>query len=199
MTYEYDFFLSFPRSCSAGEWVVTHFYPLLQECFHDECQSPPKIYCFTEQDKARYWPQELENALARSKFLLAVFTPPYFFRSKWCQAEFATMKERERLLGWGSRQDSRSLIFPVLYSGADALPEGVNDIRGEYNLTQFGLPDKQFRDANGYMDFRERLRQMARELDSLRRHAPKWDASWPVIRPDDVEVLPLRPPTLPKL
>lgn len=199
MTYQYDFFLSFPRDCTAGDWVVKIFHPLLKECFRDECANLPKVYCFTSQSEAVYWPHELQNALMGSRFMISILTPPYFYESRWCRAEWETMKAREAAIGWGSIAEPRSLIFPIAYSGVNALPESVRQIRGEYDFSAYALPDEQFRNTAAYLDMRTKMRNLARKLDILRETAPTWNEKWPFKRPDEVPLMPTPPVSVPRL
>lgn len=192
MAYEYDFFISFSRDCSAGEWVVNHFEPVLQQSLDELAGRKISIYCYTNQPNAMTWPSEVMAALRKTRFLVSILTPPYFYSSVWCVAEWTTMLERQRLTGFGTEDNPASLIYPVIYSDGEHFPQAAKDIRWNVDFRDCAIPDKQFRDMAGYVDFRLKVRRLAAELLKMLNSEPDWDPSWPVHDPRAT------PPAVPK-
>jgi hypothetical protein len=96
--YEFDFLLSYPVHSGAGAWVRNHFFPVLKKEL-DIVGPPTTIFCWLENEIGVIWPVKLNRALARSRIMVAVLKPPYFYQSKWCPTEWHTMLEKNRLAG----------------------------------------------------------------------------------------------------
>ena len=106
--YQFDVFVSYRRSGpgNAATWVRNYFHRMLEDCLADEL-GRTAVFIDSEVETGAVWPPLLREALARSKILVAVWSPPYF-HSPWCLAEWRTMEARERALGGTAR-----LVYPV--------------------------------------------------------------------------------------
>lgn len=120
--YRFDVFLSYRRSGpgNAGAWVRDHFHEMLKDCLADELGSS-EVFLDLEAETGVRWPSLLRDVLARSKVLVAVWSPPYF-QSPWCLAEWRTMEARERALAGRTR-----LVYPLRYSGGDNFSEDARE------------------------------------------------------------------------
>ncbi|AXX31228.1 hypothetical protein APASM_3863 [Actinosynnema pretiosum subsp. pretiosum] len=128
--YQFDVFLSYRRSGqgNAAAWVRDHFHRMLVDCLADEL-GRTEVFIDLEVETGVEWPSLLRDALARSKVLVAVWSPPYF-HSPWCLAEWWTMEAGERALAGTTR-----LVYPLRYSDGELFPEEAKlrqhfDVRG---------------------------------------------------------------------
>jgi len=195
--YLYDIFLSFPRAGTTFDWVSNHFYPVLKKTLTDELGVGPAIYIYTEQETGVAWPENLANSLRRSRYMVAVWAPAYF-RSPWCLAELASMRQREYLLGMRTEANPRGLVYPVLYRDLESLPEQARQIfaGSKVSMSEWAYPDPVFRETAEYMKFFKAMRGIATELAGWLPSAPIWQPNWPVERPDPVPPPPLPLPRL---
>ncbi|WP_166664492.1 toll/interleukin-1 receptor domain-containing protein [Actinophytocola oryzae] len=180
--YEFDVFLSYSRKGSSGKWVHNHFLPKLRDCLTDEIGIVPKIFVDQEMDVGSVWPSRLEQELMRSKILVAIYSAQYF-QSDWCVAEWKSMAAREDLLGLASPDLTRGLIFPVLYSDSHNFPEFGLD-RMWHDMKGYDNPDPMFQQSLDWLEFHRRMRRIAVDVENMLLQVPKWQADWPVVRPD---------------
>jgi len=181
--YQYDVFLSYRRSGRGNvrNWVHNHFHPMLVDCLADECADEPTVFIDTEVEVGDHWPSRLEHTLSRSRLLVAVWSPQYF-RSAWCMAEWRTMTAREECLGFASVDDPGGLVCPVVFSDGRHFPDEAR-VRQVRSMKKWGYPRIGFRDAPGYDDLYDSVRDFAVELGERLEKAPPWTAGWPVERP----------------
>jgi hypothetical protein len=194
--YEYDVFLSYPVHSLAGEWVRNHFKGVLKEQLEAEAANP-KLFCWTENEVGVVWDEKLKRAHARSRIMVAVLTPPYFYSSAWCPVEWYTMTKREEIARLGQALDfTDSLICPVLFSDGTNLPLGARRITS-LDFRPWAYPDPVFRQTQDFLKFREKVRELAQEIVEKRLPlAPKWSGDWPVINPPAKETPQARKPSL---
>jgi hypothetical protein len=197
MDYEYDFFLSYPTPsrAAAGRWVINHFHPVLKEELESEDASST-VFCWTENDEkvGSVWDESIKKAHARSRLLIAVLTPPYFYKSPWCRAEWATMIQREKCSGLGLSEEE-SLICPVLYSDGETYPDEAKKI-SFFDFRKWAIPDLVFSSTTDFVQFRLEVRKFVKVILKRRSLAPPWSDTWPVLEPG---VLPTPPAKLPRL
>ncbi len=176
-------FLSYPVQSHAGDWVRNHFLPVLKEEL--EGQAPnPRLFCWTENEVGVDWDRKLREAHATSKLMVAVLTPPYFYRSQWCPIEWHTMVERERIAQLGQELDwTDSLICPVLFSDGSNLPVGSRRVTS-LDFRDWAFPEPVFRQTPNYLGFRAKVRELADTIVNKRLPiVPPWCSTWPVIAP----------------
>ncbi|MGH3879946.1 MAG: TIR domain-containing protein [Actinophytocola sp.] len=190
--YQFDVFISYIRSGNPHAWMRNHFLSRLRNCLADHLADEPAVFIDEEMDRGTSWPHQLEQALNRTKVMLAVFSPQYF-RSPWCLAEWKTMVERERLLGLYSAEQPQGLIYPVLYSDSENFPDYVRD-RAWRDLKRWNNPDPAFQLTPRFVGFHEQVEDIAIDLAKLLPRVPDWRPGWPAFRPDPPF---RRPPPLP--
>ncbi len=174
--YEFDVFISYRRDGNPYHWVRNHFYPRLKDCLADQLPTEPALFLDEDMEIGSVWPDRLEEALARTRILVPVFSPQYF-RSRWCLAEWHSMAEREKVLG------HRGLIYPVLFSDSDNFPSFARE-RSWRNLKPWNKPDLVFQQTIRWIDFVDEIEKVAIELSERISRVPKWEPDWPVQRPE---------------
>lgn len=179
--YEYDFFLSYSRRSPVREWVQNHFYPVILECLDSELDEKPEIFVDWLQEGGVDWPNNLERALKRSRFLLPVFSPQYF-RSAWCMTEWRTFREREKLSNLSSVENPHGLVLPVKFSDGDHYHDEAKRTQFCCDLSAWRIPEPVFRESTEWIPFRQKLNWLAEQLARRIAKAPPWEADWPVIR-----------------
>jgi hypothetical protein len=180
--YQYDLFLSYTRKGNVPGWIENHFFPLLRDALTDRRPVAPRIFLDTQQEIGVNWPNNLEFALRRSRYLVAVWSAPYF-QSPWCMAEWTSMLERERLLGMGGLDNPRGLVYPVVFADGNSFPPRALEVQARIDLKRWANPFPHFRDAPAYLDFFHAMSDVADALAERLDSAPDWQSDWPVVRP----------------
>lgn len=174
--YEFDVFISYRREGNPYRWVRNHFHPRLRDCLADHLPNDPKVFIDEGMEVGTVWPDQLKDALNRTRILVPVFSPQYF-RSRWCLAEWHSMAERELLLG------QSGLIYPVLFSDSDNFPSFARE-RSWRDLKKWNTPDPVFQQTVQWIDFVREIEDVAIQLSRLISKAPPWEPNWPALRPD---------------
>jgi hypothetical protein len=180
--YEFDVFLSYPRSGNPYNWVRNHFLELLRSCLADELPYEPTMFIDEELDTGVDWPSRLQQALCRSKILVSIYSPQYF-RSPWCLAEWHSMSEREKLLGLASPERPQGLIYPILYVDSENFPDYART-RGWRDLKQWNVPHLGYQQTSEFIDLHRQVASIAIDLARLLPQVPEWQPDWPTQRPD---------------
>ena len=193
--YEFDVFISYSNRGSAPRWLMNHFYPKFLDCLADQIAPAPKVFVDKRMARGTHWPSDLENALHRSKIMLAVLAPPYF-ESSWCMAELRSMHAREKLLGLAGAGVPQGLIYPILYSDSENFPMEEGLERSWWSFKELGTPELVFRECREWNTFHQEVSNLATDLVSLLKQVPDWRPDWPVIeRPKPVL---MRQPPIPR-
>ena len=106
------------------------------------------------------------------------------------------MLQRERMLGIGGAADPMGLVYPVRYSDGDRFPEEARSVAQQISFTDWRYPYPQFSESLAYLDFHAAVVRMAEYLAGRLGNVPKWQADWPVVRPDSPESSPTMLPRL---
>ncbi|GHF49838.1 toll/interleukin-1 receptor domain-containing protein [Amycolatopsis bartoniae] len=173
--YEYDVFISYRRGGGTlPEWVRNHFHPRLSALLEDYL-GESRVFLDDKVPTGASLPSEQRDALLRSRILVPVCSPPYF-HDEWCLSEWASMAERERLLG------AARLIYPVVFCDSVNFPEWAHE-RKLRHFNELNQPDVQFQASPAYVDFHQEMKTVAVELVELIGQAPEWQSGWPVLSP----------------
>ena len=184
--YKWDVFLSYSFKTDVKEWVNNKFHQNFRDYLEsnliqlDLYPPPARVYVAKRENKpGDIWPNELQEALQRSKVLVAICSPHYFV-SGWCQSEWTTFKQR-----------APELLVPVLYYGKDdyLLPR----------VTPIQYADfREFREIPGgkVAKFREKVEEFASNVALKVAQAPPFSTSFPSVPlpptpPPPVSFLPL--------
>ena len=180
--YEYHIFLSHRRSNpDVLRWTRDCFLRPLR------AQLGPAIpglrIFFDEQqiDQGASWPDALAAAHARSRILVPILSPDYFF-SDWCLLELALMYERERLLGFRTPGNPRSLIFPVIINDGDSFPADIKAIQS-HDLKAHANFDIQIGSVEQTALTRS-IKEWSESLVSALENLPPCDDGWSAIAHD---------------
>ena len=185
MGYQYDIFLSYPRSAHVEPWVHKHFLPELRGCLDVHLAHEPRIFVDTAQPTGVRWQQHIKEALLKSRLMVAVWTPPYF-RSQWCIAEWDSMLEREKRLAKNGSKPTRGLVYPVIYSDGDHFDQRAKDTQHRRDLTKYNYPYDCFRDSTAYLSFHDAMMAMSQEIEAHLKDIPDWQPDWPVATPKPI-------------
>lgn len=181
--YEYDVFLSYPRTAKlAGyfDFFEAHLRMAIAHVTHRE----PQIFVDERRLKPGCpWEDELGEALRRSKTLVALWSQGYF-RSPWCRAEWMTMtmKSRRSIVG--------NVAIPVLCSGTrdhDDWPDWA--VPYEYmDFTEYTVPFDLLKDEKTELRYPywHELTSLASEIDHATRQVGDWQ-KWRVRKPNPLK------------
>ena len=191
--YQWNPFISYRRNGNVRDWVLNHFVPRLTACLTDELEYEPRIFFDQRIDVGTEWPSELASALQRSQLLLPVWSPSYF-TSRWCMAEWRTMRRRQQTLV--STGLETPLIYPVRFSDGDRFPQDAQNVQQEVSFKEWRLPYPQFEGSIKYLDFHQAVIALAECLAPRFDHVPSWRSDWPIEWPTPVALGPTRLPRL---
>ena len=192
--YMYDIFISYSRFGSAREWMQNHFLSTLKDCLADETAPTPTIYVDHTMPRGQDWPSNLQQALLRSKIMVQLLAPHYF-QSRWCLAEWQSMRERQRMLGLATVDIPQGLICPILYADSQNFPPEGRNVSW-WDFKKFAIPVLAFRKSEDYVTFFAAVRELARDLVELLAQVPEWQPDWPLIDKPDPVLMP--PPKMPR-
>jgi hypothetical protein len=181
MSYQWDIFLSYPRRDPVGPWVQDHFYPLLKRWLGAAMPQAPTIFLDKSMENGTHWPSNLAESLLRSRYMIAVWAPPYF-GSRWCMAEWESMVARARLLGMGVGA-ATGLVHPLRYFDGESFPTAAKEIQAPDYSPYSSLPPGTR--SRVYRQFEADVKSLSLTLAQRIAAVPAWSANWPVIeRPD---------------
>jgi hypothetical protein len=186
--YEWDVFLSYKTDTVAHKWIANHLHPLLSKWLPEAFPAGwrPKIFIDREIEVGKQWPDALEQALLRSRCMLAVWSPTYF-SSAWCAAELETMRRRERHAKAGP------LVYPLLFADGEHLDSSKEQYR---DMKKWNNDEPSFASTVEYAGLVREVQLIAQELYKMARNAPTWKSGWPVVRPPPASSRPLGVPRL---
>lgn len=179
MDYEYDIFISYKRGTDCEDWVKKTLKPLLLKVIRDYYigDDEPRIFIDEEGiDIGSEWPIKIKKALARSKCMLAVWSPSYFRKSKWCVIEYSVMNYRQEKLK-AAAMGNPSLIWPVVFRKLDPVPSFVKEIEC-LDLTEFNSIISEESNIRKYSEFKEKFESKIKSLAKMIANAPPWDPVW---------------------
>lgn len=186
--YIYDVFVSYRRKPPVLTWLQNHFYPMLEQWLPNYLPVDKEVNIFIDWqiETGDSWPNKLKKALSHSRCLLPIWSPEYF-RSKWCLAEWQTIKEREKILKIQSFDDPSGLTFPVVFADGIHFPKEAQQVQYKKDLKKWNCPFESFRDTKGIVELDKQVQFIAEELSKMIIRAPKLDLSWPIITPAELD------------
>lgn len=183
MPYEYDVFISYPRRAPAGDWVRDYFSGLLRDWLSQSMDREAQIFFDRETiETGDAWPERLRRGLAGSRYMVAVWTPP-FFRSRWCMAEFLSMRRREHQLRLLTQEEPAGLIFPVTFHDGESFPPEAKEIQSE-DFKPYAYSAPFFRDSRAFMEFEGAVKALAERIATRIERTPAWRDDFPLVEPD---------------
>lgn len=186
--YEYDVLISYRRDGAAvPAWVANHLLPALVESLADQSLGEFGFY-YEPSDAGEDGCGRALKALRRSKVLLAVCSPEYFF-DEWCLAEWHSTGDREKAAG----MPPSSLTCPVVFCDSKNFPSYAKSI-DMHDLKRWNLTTPQFKETRAYRGFGDAVNKIALELVEKVARAPRWSPDWPVSTPTAPEPTPSQIP-----
>jgi hypothetical protein len=177
VAYAYDIFVSYSRRFPYADWTRETFFPLFEAYLAQVLRRAPKIFLDKRDiSPGATWPLEIRNALARSRFLVAVLTPLYF-NSDWCLAEFITIRNREFKTRLRTPTAPSGLIFPIKVFDGDAFSQCVKKIQ-MLDCTAFAYHGPAFMRTEAYISFQQMLIEWRVRVGNAIRNAPEWRSEW---------------------
>ena len=161
--YSNHVFLSYSRSGHVPDWITNHFLPTLSALLGEELDEDPKVFKDDQIDKGDSWPERLERELQGSKCMVAIWNPKYF-RSKWCLAEWETMRKREDIFGMRSKDNPSGLVYPIVFSNGTSFPESACTIQYTEDFRKFAYPYRVFKEHTLYLDFHDAVSKVAKGI-----------------------------------
>ena len=181
MSYEWDVFLSYPRTERVQPWLEKHFIPLLRMHLEGLLADEPKIFVDSMQPTGVQWPQHIQAALARSRVMVAIWTPPYF-SSDWCMAEWESMLQREVFLAERGNPQPSGLVYPLVFSDGKNFDERAKKTQSR-DLSKLNYHHDCFRDSSKYLEFDDEVRKIAEDIENRIIVAPEWNSLFPLADP----------------
>jgi MinD-like ATPase involved in chromosome partitioning or flagellar assembly len=162
-TYLYDVFFSYDVTTS--DLVLDITERLRQELQILRGEEPKTFIDVREIRVGDVWTAKLQEALLRSKIMVAFITPRYF-ESRFAHKEFLAFRERARLT-------DKSLVVPVLLKG-DQLPDYVREFTW-LDLRSLRSHRSAPKDS---LELQQKIRELAVSLVELIDEAPAFDPNW---------------------
>jgi hypothetical protein len=182
--YTRDVFISYHRQARTKIWIRSHFYDLFQGWL--EIELGRKVSVFYDEDDVDtgdLWAEKILNRLKTSKCIVPIWSRGYF-SSRWCVAEWETFRLRTAAL----KMSTTGLVIPIRWQDGDLYPPQAQAIKPAdfrtYAYTTTVFPAER---AGAYEDDVKKLANLvAEKIES----APKYDATWPIVQPDDLTMQP---------
>lgn len=153
----------------------------------------PRLFLDTDMETGTNWPSNLAESLHRSRYMIAIWAPPYF-GSAWCLAEWESMKSRQKKLGLG-KGNTPGLIYPIRFFDGDSFPTEARATQADQDYTRFNSfpPGKATLRSKAYQEFEARIKDLSNELVGRIKNVPPWSPVWPKIKqpaPKQAKTLP---------
>jgi hypothetical protein len=177
MDYEHDIFVSYMHDGQMQGWVGQHLVPFLESFVGNALNRPTKI--FVDRAGIRTgdsWPSRLQRAIARSRCMVAVWSPLYF-HSEWCRREAAAMLYREAQCGFRTADRPGGLIIPINVFDGQFFPRRAKEIQW-LDCRKYWIVGEGFIKTERYVEFQDVLRTWADDVAIAIETAPEWDAAW---------------------
>jgi len=184
MSYTWDVFISYKRDYqdeAAGpmlalrrQWLKETFLPVFSWALSAEIGRQPKIFWDVRLQTGDFFEEELVEALAGSKCMVAILSNPYLYDSEWCLREFCFMKKRYET----SRETyPNTYIYPILYQKTDT---GHPLIRGMQvsDYTRYNKFGKAFIESEAYLQFQSDMNNTVPTIAKVIQHPPDWNKEW---------------------
>jgi MinD-like ATPase involved in chromosome partitioning or flagellar assembly len=174
--YLYDIYVSYAHEPLVEETLRPILELLQQWCSELKGEELRVFVDYTELGPGVRWSAKLEDALARSKLLLAVVTPRSL-ESDWTRRELAVFNRREQHMD--PSLNAEGLVFPILLRGSSSeLPDEPRK-RQYFDLTQVTVQEVDTPSLRLSHAVQELARQIVERLDRVPPFDPKLTAEPP--------------------
>ena len=188
MAYSHDVFISYRRDTFRDEWLIDHFIPIfksfVKEAITAEADRDPDTIFFdqTELDDSirvfdlkgiepgQNWQNALEEAIKTSRCVVTLWSPQYF-RSKWCNIEWRSFRERGIPL-------NLDLVVPVTVFDGEKFPADAK-VPQLASLNDYVIGGAGFKLTADYVKFTQKVKKLALRVGKVVASAPPF-AAWPI-------------------
>ncbi len=185
--YEYDVFLSYKRHERILHWI-TQMKEELHFWLSEELPGR-KVRIFFDSDSIETgdnWPAKLREGLKTSRCMIGIWSPTYFYNSRWCVSEWQSFMAREKMADMGIG----GLVAPITVHDGERFPQEAKEIQQE-NFAAYYSPATAFWKTQKASELSDKIKGFAEKVARIVRHAPPFDPKWPVVEAD-----PLEPPDI---
>jgi hypothetical protein len=141
------------------------------------------------------WPATLKQCIRGSGLLLTVWSADYF-RSPWCMAEWQSFRTREKMLGYFSDEQPKSLVYPIRYADGEYFHPEAHLSYCHKDFSRLNYPDDVFRTSPRYLDFDDIVKEMAKELLEQLKYVPTYRNDFPIVEPPPLAPVVLSRPVI---
>jgi hypothetical protein len=179
--YEWDIFISYPRRDPVGPWVQDHFFPLFEKWMGAAMKTQPRLFLDYQMENGTDWPSNISYSLNHSRYMVAIWAPPYF-GSQWCLAEWENMRKRQEQLGLG-KDNIPGLIYPIRFFDGESFPREALSTQEDQDYTRFNSfpPGKATLRSRTYQQFEARIKKLSLDLEKRIQSVPPWSPNWPKV------------------
>jgi hypothetical protein len=121
------------------------------------------------------WPERLKDALKGSRCMVCVWSPEYF-QSSWCVSEWASFRERERLL----QMQSHGLIAPLRFHDGEHFPDEAQRVQMT-DVRPYTSTVPAFWNSARAMELDDVLKEFAGQVAGIMHRAPQFNPAWPIV------------------
>jgi len=174
--YEYDVFLSYPHAPPFGRWVHEHLLQFFEPYLTNALSRPARVFVDrTGIIVGDSWPERLKRALARSRCMVAIWSPSYF-GSAVCVWECVVMLHRAFRTGY-TPENPGGLVLPAKVHDGEHFPKFVKDIHYT-DFSRFARVGEGFTKTERYIEFQDLLITWTDAISKVVATAPTWNPDW---------------------
>jgi len=173
--YEYDIFISYKQG-AINQWLQKIFLDRFIFYLENELGREPLIFFDQDIQSGDTWPLKLQQALARSRCLVA-FSQVSYFSSQWCMYEFGAMLERERKEKYRTLLNPKGLIQIVKVGDGVHFPPYAKQIQ-ELDCRRHFYVSSAFEKTEGCLELEKLISEWVPDVAQMIREAPIWKADW---------------------
>lgn len=177
MGYQFDAFISYPHNPIHEEWVRDIFLDIFRNPLENALGWSPRLFYDREGiESGDEWPAQLKIALAKSKILVPIWSVQYF-RSPWCRAECAVIRDRELKLGYRTLKNPRGLMHPIRLFDGKNYPVFANKVQF-LDCKDFNHVGKAFKESLAYLKLQDKLEEWTEQVAESIQMSPEWMDEW---------------------
>jgi hypothetical protein len=161
MPFAYDVFFSYRRHSAYMGWLADFFFDRFTADLNTFLDHAPRVFFDTNTVKVgAHWPTALQDALATSRCMVALWAPDYF-RSYYCYNE------------WRNFQRHRNgFILPLQYSlNRNKFPIEAQELNIA-DFSPYAFTGDGFRKSQAFFDYQMAIRKFAGEVADAIERAP---------------------------
>ncbi|GAK52876.1 hypothetical protein U14_04133 [Candidatus Moduliflexus flocculans] len=152
-----------------------YFLPFLQGYLDNALNKAAQVFYDIDGISAgEDYPARLKQALARSKCLIAIWSP-LDFRSSWCQYECNVIRYREQQLQYRTLENPNGLIFPVVVHDGEYFPDYAKRTQF-FDCREYARVGSGFKKTKGYAKFQTEMIDWTTKVADGLHKAPEWIA-----------------------